>query len=119
MALKKLIAQHIIQMAVAGKLAEIQRGQPLVLSDEKQIEDLLASKAVREPTADELTKLFSDDTAQADGSAIGQAVDLNSMTKDELTAHATSLGITVDPKATKADLTATIKAQDINADEQL
>ena len=116
--MKKLIALTIVQMAVEGKLAEIKPGEPLVLTDEKQIAHLFNAQAVREPTADEAKTLFSDDTVAADGKPVGVA-DLSKLTKAELISYAAENGITVDQNGVKADILATIEGHDELADEAL
>lgn len=116
--MKKLIALTVVQLAVDGKLAEITPGNPLVLTDEKQIAHLINAQAVREPTADEEKTLFNDDTVSADGKPVGVA-DLPKLTKAELISYAADKGITVDQNAVKADILATIEGHDELDDEAL
>lgn len=109
--MKKLIALTFVQMEINGKLGEVQPGQPLVLSDEKQIAQLVDVKAVREPTAEELKTLFSEDTPTSNGGEVGVA-DLSKLSKAELLSHAEDNGILVDPSATKADILAAIESNE-------
>ena len=107
---KKLIALHVVQFAMAGKMVEVQAGQPLILEDENQIAHLFNAGAVRDATDKEVDKLFNDETPKPDGKAVGGPADLSALTKAQLIAHAAEKGITVDEKSTKADILKTIEA---------
>lgn len=128
--MKKLIALHAIQFAVAGVMTEVQAGGPLVLTDEMQINHLMTAQAVREPTDAELKKLFNDDTVKSDGKPVDLSPDLAKMSKAQLITHGETLGIQLDQSSTKPELIAEINrhtspidpavgAGDLNDDESL
>jgi len=111
MTAKKLIAIHLVQFAMAGKMVEVLAGQPLVLEDEKQIEHLFNAGAVRDATTKEVEKLFNDETPKPDGKPLGISADLTELTKADLVALAAEKGVVVGEKSTKADLVKAIEGK--------
>ena len=114
--MKKLIALHAVQFAIAGKLTEIPAGSPFSIDDEQAVAHLFNAGAVREPTDDELAKLFKDTPSEikppaADGKPVGNA-DLSKSTKAELVKLGAEKGLTLDEASSKADLIAAIEAHE-------